>query len=113
VNESLRFYSYDGVTNYLKCKIRGLQGEGIHGFLSCHPAPMGFKIFPELRGLTYSDDGNIIGRLSQVLKLTTVSRQREPQLVMFTLGTHAYIRNFVVQNCLKIGRNVEIDRCVY
>ena len=28
-----------------------------------------FKMFPELRGLSYSDDGTTIGRLSQDLKL--------------------------------------------
>jgi hypothetical protein len=33
-----------------------------------------FKMFPELRGLSYSDDGTTIGRLSQVLKLATVSK---------------------------------------
>jgi hypothetical protein len=31
-----------------------------------------FKLFPELRGLAYADDGTIIGRLSQALKLATV-----------------------------------------
>ncbi len=29
-----------------------------------------FKNFPELRGLTYEDDDDIIGRLSQELRLT-------------------------------------------
>jgi hypothetical protein len=31
-------------------------------------------MFPTLRGLTYVDDNNIIGRFSQVLKLTTVRK---------------------------------------
>jgi hypothetical protein len=37
----LRFYSYDGPTNYVKCKTGGLQVEssGIHGFLSGHASP--------------------------------------------------------------------------
>jgi hypothetical protein len=33
----LRFESYDGTTNYVKCKTGGLQGSsGIHGFLTDH-----------------------------------------------------------------------------
>ena len=31
-------------------------------------------MFPELRGLAYADDGTIIGRLSQALKLAAVSK---------------------------------------
>ncbi len=31
-------------------------------------------MFPELHGLTYGDDGTIIGRLSQALKLTSVRK---------------------------------------
>ena len=33
-----------------------------------------FKMFPELHGLAYADDGTIIGRLSQALKLAAVSK---------------------------------------
>jgi hypothetical protein len=33
-----------------------------------------FKMFPELRGLAYSDEATIIGRISQVLKLASVSK---------------------------------------
>ena len=33
-----------------------------------------FKMFPELRGLVYTDDGTTIGRFSQVLKLAAVSK---------------------------------------
>ena len=33
-----------------------------------------FKMFPELEGLAYANDGNIIGRLSQALKLTALSK---------------------------------------
>ena len=33
-----------------------------------------FKMFPELRGLAYADDGTTIGRLSQVLKVAAVSK---------------------------------------
>jgi hypothetical protein len=33
-----------------------------------------FKMFPELRGLTYTDDATIIGRFSQALKLVAVSK---------------------------------------
>jgi hypothetical protein len=31
-------------------------------------------MFPELRGLAYADNGNTIGRFSQVLKLAAVSK---------------------------------------
>jgi hypothetical protein len=33
-----------------------------------------FKLFPELRGLAYADDGTTIGQLSQALKLAAVSK---------------------------------------
>ncbi len=90
----LRFYTYDGVTNYVKCKTGELQDEssGIHVFLSGHASPLGevwdpclvtvhlclvtfhFKNFPELRVLRYTDDVNIIVRFSQVLKLTATNK---------------------------------------
>jgi hypothetical protein len=90
----LCFYTYDGVTNYVKCKTGELQDEssGIHVFLSGHTSPLGevwdpclvtvhlclvtfhFKNFPELRVLPYVDDVNIIVRFSQALKLTAASK---------------------------------------
>jgi hypothetical protein len=121
-----------------------------------------FKNFPELRGLAYADDGNIIGRLSQALRLTAACKpvfkadgnldfnmgktmiltkgptarhvyeraqyflQNDPDLqgiandftpemcsvqgieVLGTpSGADTYIKDFVVQNCIKIARNVE------
>ena len=33
-----------------------------------------FKRFPDLRGLSFADDGNIIGRLSQALRLIAASK---------------------------------------
>jgi hypothetical protein len=74
----LRFYYYNGVTNYLKCKTGGLQGDPPEFMVFClatlHLWGGIFKNFPELRGLAYADDGNIIGRLSQALKLTAASK---------------------------------------
>jgi hypothetical protein len=92
-------------------------------------------MFPELTGLSYTDDDNIIGRFSQTLKLTTVIKpvfKLDGNLdfnmskamiltkvtttchvydgieVMGTpLGSDTYIRNFVTQNYIKIGRNCE------
>ncbi len=73
----LRFYSYDGTTNYLKCKTGRLQDDPqFMGFIlvTLHLWVRVFKMFPTLKGLTYEDDDNIIGRFSQVLKLTTVRK---------------------------------------
>jgi hypothetical protein len=119
-------------------------------------------MFPELRGLVYADDATIIGRLSQVLNLVSVSKsvfksdgnldfnmgkteflakdptarhvferaqyflQTDPDLQVITndftpemftvmgievlgtpIGTDAYIKDFVAQNCIKIMRDVE------
>jgi hypothetical protein len=72
----LRFYSYDGATNYLKCKTGGLQGKRplfiVFCLVTLHLWVRIFMMFPELRRLAHADDGNIIGRLSQALKLTAV-----------------------------------------
>ena len=74
----LRFYSYDGATNYLKCKTGGLQGDPPEFMVFClvtlHLWGRIFKMFPVLRGLAYADDGNTIGRLSQFFKLAAVSK---------------------------------------
>jgi hypothetical protein len=74
----LRFYSYNGATNYLKLKTGGLQGDPSEFMVFCivtlHLWGRFFKIFPELRDLTYTDDTTTIGRLSQVLKLVVVSK---------------------------------------
>ena len=70
--------SYVGATNYLKCKTGGLQGDPPEFMVFClvtlHLWGRFFKMFPELQGLAYAHDGNTIGRLSQVLKLATVSK---------------------------------------
>jgi hypothetical protein len=69
----LRFYSYNGATNYLKLKTGGLQGDPPEFMVFCivtlHLWGRIFKMFPELRGLAYADDETTIGRLSQVLQL--------------------------------------------
>jgi hypothetical protein len=46
----------------------------LHCLVSLHLWGRIFKLFPELRGLAYADDGTIIGRLSQALKLAAVSK---------------------------------------
>ena len=74
----LRFFSYDGATNYLKLKTGGLQGDPpefmVYCLVTLHIWGRIFKMFPELRGLAYADDGTTIGRLSQALKLAAVSK---------------------------------------
>jgi hypothetical protein len=73
----LRFYSCNGATNYLKLKTGGLQSDPefmVFCIVTLHLWDRIFKMFPELRGLTYADDQTTIGRLSQVLKVTTVSK---------------------------------------
>ncbi len=75
---TLRFSSYDGDTNYLKLRIGGLQGDPpefmVYFLVTVHIWWRIFKMFPELRDLVYVDDTTIIGRLSQALKLTVVSK---------------------------------------
>ena len=55
----LCFYSYDGSTNYLKCKTGGLQDDPPEFMVFClvtlHFWVRIFKMFPELRDLTYPD----------------------------------------------------------
>jgi hypothetical protein len=74
----LRFFSYDGATNYLKLKTGGLQGDPpefmVYCLVTLHLWGRIFKLFPEIRGLPYADDGTIIGRISQALKLAAVSK---------------------------------------
>ena len=74
----LRYYSYDGATNYVKCKTGGLQGDSPEFMVFCHVTlhlwGRVFKMFPALRGLAFADDGNIIGRLSQDLKLIAAAK---------------------------------------
>jgi len=61
----LRFYSYDGSTNYLKLKTGGLQGDCPEFMVFCvvtlHLWGILFKKFPELRGLAYADDQTTVG----------------------------------------------------
>ena len=74
----LRYYSYDGATNYVKCKTGGIQGDPPEFMVFCHVTlhlwGRVFKMFPDLRGLAFADDGNIIGRLSQALRLIAASK---------------------------------------
>ena len=60
----LRYYSYDGATNYVKCKTGGLQGNSPEFMFFCHVTlhlwGRVFRMFPALRGLAFADDGNII-----------------------------------------------------
>ena len=74
----LRFYSYDGATNYLKLKTGGLQGDPPEFMVFCivtlHLWGRLFKMFPELRVLTYADDETTIGRLSQAMKLVAACK---------------------------------------
>ncbi len=71
----MRFYSHDGVTNYVKYKTGGLQGDPpefmVFGLVTLHLWGRIFKKFGEvdLRGLDYDDDGNIIGLISKALRL--------------------------------------------
>jgi hypothetical protein len=134
----------------------------VYCFVTLHLWGRIFKLFPELRGLAYADDGTIIGRFSQALKLADVRKpvfkfdgnldfnmgkteflskgpsarhvyeraqyflQNDPDLHsiandftpdMFTttgievlgtpIGTDEYIKDFVVQNNIKIMKDVE------
>jgi hypothetical protein len=85
----LHFYSYNGVTNDLKLKTGGLQGDPSEFMVFCiltrHLWGRIFKMFPELRDLAYGDDETTIGRPSQVLKLTSVTSQYSRQTVTWTL----------------------------
>jgi hypothetical protein len=64
-------------TKDVKCKTGGLQGDSPEFMVFCHVTlhlwGRVFKMFPDLRGLAFVDDGNIIGRLSQDLKLISAS----------------------------------------
>jgi hypothetical protein len=75
---TLRLFSYDGATNYLKLRTGGLQDDPPEFMVYCrvtlHIWGRIFKMFPELRDLAYADDATIIGRLSQALKLAAVSK---------------------------------------
>ena len=57
---SVTFYSYDGATNYVKCKTGGLQGDSPEFMVFCHVTlhlwGRVFKMFPALRGLAFADD---------------------------------------------------------
>ena len=77
----LRFYSYDGATNYIKCRTGGIQGDRpefmVFCFVTIHLWGRIFTIhcdkFPDTKGLAYADDGNIIASLSKaLLKLIVV-----------------------------------------
>jgi hypothetical protein len=75
---TLRFFSNDGATNYLKLRTGGLQDDPpefmVYCLVTLHIWGRIFKMFPELRVLVYADDATIIGRLSQALKLAAVSK---------------------------------------
>jgi hypothetical protein len=72
----LRFYSYDGSTNYVRCRTGGLQGDYpefmIFWFDTLHLWGRIFGKFPQIKGLSYSDDGNIIVKRSTVLKIISM-----------------------------------------
>ncbi len=72
----LRFYSYDGSTNYVRFRTGGLQGDYPEFMIFClvtlHLWGRIFWKFPEIKGLSYADDGNIIVKLSTVLKLISM-----------------------------------------
>ena len=72
----LRFYSYDGATNYVRCRTGGLQGDCPEFMTFClvtlHLWGRIFGKFPEIKGLAYADDGNIIAKLSTALKLISM-----------------------------------------
>ena len=54
------------------CEIQGDPLEFMFFYLvTLHLWGLIFKRFSDLRGLAYADDGNIIGRLSQVLRLVS------------------------------------------
>ena len=72
----LRFYSYDGATNYVKCRTGGTLSPPVQSpefmvfcLVTLHLWGRIFQKFPELKGLAYADDGSIIGPLSKVLTL--------------------------------------------
>ena len=69
----LRFFSYDGATNYIKCRTGGYRGECPEMMVFCKSTlPLWGRIFakhPEAKGLAYADDGNMITRLSVALKI--------------------------------------------
>jgi hypothetical protein len=72
----LRFYSYDGATNYVKCRTGGTPSPHVQSpeFMVFCLATLHLwgRIFQKfLRGLAYADDGSIIGPLSKVLKLVS------------------------------------------
>ncbi len=72
----LRFYSYDGSTNYVRCRTGGLQGDSPEFMIFClvtlHLWGHIFGKFPEIKDLTYTDDDNIIVKLSTVLKFISM-----------------------------------------
>ena len=79
----LRFYSYDDSTNYVKCSTEDCKVIARNNNINYNSPPelmvfclvtlhlwgRIFEKFLDLRGLAYTDDGNIIGRLSQTLRL--------------------------------------------
>jgi hypothetical protein len=111
----LHLFSYDGTTNYLKLKTGRLQGDPpefmVYCLVTLHLWGRIFKLFPELRGLTYAYDGTTIGRLSQALKIAAVSKpvfklddnldfnmdkteflERALRFVMYMNGTNTFFR---------------------
>ncbi len=72
-----RFYTYDGTTNYVRCRTGTFQTsrkfQRAYGFLSRYPPSLGPHFWlPEIKGLAYNDDGNIIVKLRHQVHLNVV-----------------------------------------
>ncbi len=76
----LRFYSYDGTTNYLKLITGGLQGDYPEFMVFCHVTLHLWghllKMFPELRGLGYAEPPNRHATYPDEWNSLRIARQR-------------------------------------
>ncbi len=63
-------------------------------------------MFPALRGLVFTDDGNIIRRISQALRLITAAKPVFKLDVFLQNDPNIYIKNYVQNDCLKIFNDV-------
>jgi len=72
----LRFYSYNGATNYIRCRTGGLQEDCpefmVFCIVSLHLWGRVFGKFLDTKGLAYADDGSIIAKLSIALKIISM-----------------------------------------
>ncbi len=72
----LGFDSYDGATNYVRCRTGGLQGDCpeimFFSLVTLHLWGRIFGKFPEIKGLAYADEGKIIAKLSISLELISM-----------------------------------------